>query len=142
MAIFGESWALAAKLLYGQAIPSGYNVPLIILGIYIIYLVISGLILYFSVKLSGSQMTFMQGFPTAIFTTVIRDLIALPLIFIVFIFPFVGLIFAIVVWLGLIKFMFQIPWWRAIVAWIISIILPLVIAVFILIPIAMLLGVI
>lgn len=139
MGLITESIILVAKFLYGTQIPRGFESSLITLSIYVLHLLISSIILYYSVKLAGGGLDFMTGFPRALFTILIRDLIALPLIFITFSIPFLGIIIAVIIWLGLIKFVFNLNWVKTVLAFLISLILPVVIILFILIPLALIL---
>jgi len=126
----------AYSFLYGFNIPYKWELSIIALSVYTIHLAISASVLYGSLKLAGGSSDFISGFSRAMFTVFIRDLIGLPLIALMIGFPLFGLILSFVVWLLLIKFVFTISWARAFLVFIISLILPFVILLLILIPIA------
>jgi hypothetical protein len=142
MSLFGESLSMARGfLLFGQTIPRGMEGPVILIGVYLLYLIISAVILYVSVKAVGYDKGFLAGLPAAIFTVFVRDLIIIPLIMLAFFLPLLGLVIGVVVWLGLIKYVFAIKWWQAVLGWLVSLLIPIVIALFILIPILIMTGV-
>ncbi len=140
MGIVYQGLTYVAQFLYGQHIPRGLEVPLIILIIYIAYLLISAGILFYSLKIAGAQLDFAAGFPRAMLTVIIRDVLFFPLLALVFFLPILGAIIALIVWLGILKYMFNLKWSQAFIAWIIAIILPFIVVLLILIPVAIILG--
>jgi len=127
----------AYSFLYGIEIPRKWELSIIALTIYAVHLAISGSVLYGSLKIGGGGFDFVSGFSRAIFTVFVRDLIALPLLVLMVGFPLFGMIVSLIAWLGLIKFVFQLSWARALLVFIITLILPFVILLLILIPVAM-----
>ena len=138
MGFVSGSMAMAYTFLYGMSFPSKWEISIIALAVYALHLAISGCIMFASLKVAGVSIDILTGFSKALFTIFARDLIALPLILLTAFFPIIGILISLILWLGIIKFVFQISWLHAALVFIISLILPFVILLFILIPIALL----
>lgn len=130
----------AMDFLYLTAFPRSIVGPLAILFVYVLHLIIASLILYYSIKFAGGSVAFRTGFPKAVLATFVRDILLVPLIFLSFFIPMLGPFLALVLWLAIIKFIFQLGWGRTVLAFIISIILPVIIVFFILLPLLFLLA--
>lgn len=124
------------KFFYGQMGPADFGGKVIFLLVYGVSLFISALVLYYALRsLKGAQ-SFMQDFPKALFTSFIRDLVIGPLLLITYYFPILGIAAGFIVWLGLVKYIFQIGWIKALMSWVAAGLIYLVIIVFILLPLA------
>lgn len=137
MGMILEALLMSSQFLYGMRVPRSWEASAVVLVIYAIHLAISALVLYYSVKITGGKSDFITAFPKALFTVFVRDLIVLPLLLTTAFFPLFGMFIAIVVWLGLIKYIFNLPWTKTVMVFIVSLILPIVVLLFILLPIAL-----
>ncbi|MFH1425063.1 MAG: hypothetical protein ABIG20_05370 [archaeon] len=122
------------NFLYMTKVPASFSLPITILLVYAVHLLVASSILYYAVRLSGAQLTPGTGFSKALTATFVRDILFIPLVLMGFLIPFFGLFIALVIWMGIVKLVFNISWARTVLAFLISIILPLVILLFILLP--------
>jgi len=130
----------ANVFLYTGQLPLRVEDQLIALFIYALHLAINGGVMFYALKIGGGGSgSFMTDFPKAVFVTLARDLVMIPIIVIVSSYPIVGVLIGAVLWLGLIKYIFNLSWEQGAMVWLISIVLPIVIILFIVIPIALVL---
>ncbi len=125
----------ALQFFYGQMVPRRME-SLVFVFIYGISLLVSSLVLYFALRSLGATKGFVQDFPKALFTSFIRDLIIGPIILLIYYHPIIGILAGFIVWLGLVKYIFQTTWVKALMSWIIAGLIYLVIMIFILLPLA------
>ena len=126
--------AQSLQLFYGQFLPLGLSAPFIFLFLYGAYLLISTGILLVSLRTAGATISFSNDFPRGVFTIVMRDLIAVPLLVLIIISPLYGIIASFIIWLGLLRYFFQITWLQAFGAWIASGIIQILLIVLVIIP--------
>ncbi len=126
-------------LFYSQIVPRGLETPFLLLLLYGIYLLVSAGILIFALRVAGSKISFSQDFPKGVFTIVLRDLIAGPLIIFIILSPLFGILFSFIIWLGILKFMFQITWPQALLAWVASGVIQILLILLVIIPVLFLL---
>lgn len=125
----------ALQFFYAQIVPRRME-SLLFLFIYGISLLISSLVLYFALKSLGVTKGFIQDFPKALFTSFIRDLVIGPIILIIYYYPIIGILAGFIVWFGLVKYIFQTTWIKALMSWLVAGLIYLIIMIFILLPIA------
>ncbi|MFO7872108.1 MAG: hypothetical protein R6U26_00520 [Candidatus Undinarchaeales archaeon] len=124
------------QFFYGQMVPTDFSGQVIFLLVYGISLFVSALVLYFALKSLKGAKSFIQDFPKALFTSFVRDLVIGPLLLITYFFPILGIVAGFIVWLGLVKYMFQVSWVKALMSWVAAGLIYLVIIIFILLPLA------
>ena len=139
MGFVAANMAIAYSFLYGFDFPRKWEVSLIVLTVYVLHLALSGAVIYCSLRVCGVSMDPVTGFSKAVFTVFLRDLLAFPLIGLVALWPLAGLIISFMAWFGLIKYLFGISWPRTIIVFIVSLIIPFFILLFVLIPAAVIL---
>jgi len=127
------------QIFYSQFLPRGLEAPLLILLLYGAYLLISAGILLVALKTAGAKVNLVMDFPRGVFTIMIRDLIAIPLIAIVLAVPILGIIIAFIAWFGILRYFFQITWVQAFLTWILGSILQIILIVLLIIPLFFLL---
>ena len=133
------STAKSLTVFYAQFIPHGLEVPLLVLLLYGVYLLLSAGILMTALKTAGGSVSYLTDLPRGVFTILIRDLIALPLIAIILISPLIGILIAFLIWLGILRFMFQITWVQAFLTWLVGGIIQLVLVALVIVPLFLLL---
>ncbi len=125
-------------LFYSQIVPRGLETPFLLLLLYGIYLLVSAGILLFALRVAGGKIS-SQDFPKGVFTIVLRDLIAGPLIIFIILSPLFGILFSFIIWLGILKFMFHITWPQALLAWVASGVIQILLILLVIIPMLFLL---
>ncbi len=125
----------ALNLFYAQFLPRGFETPLLFLLLYVAYLLISAGILMIALRTAGASITYALDMPRAVFTIIVRDLIAIPLIAIILVAPIVGIIIAFVIWFGILRYFFQISWVQAFLAWLTGSIIQVILIALLIIPI-------
>jgi len=128
--------AFTYTFLYGIDFPRKWEISLVVLAVYVLHLALSGGVVYGSLRICGVSPDPITGFSKAVFTVFIRDLIALPLIGLIAVWPLFGIIVSFMAWFGLLKYLFGISWMRTIIVFLVSLILPFVILLLVLIPAA------
>ena|SRR3989344_2960292 len=126
-------------LFYSQLVPRGLETPFLLLLLYGAYLLISAGILLFAVRAAGGKTSVTQDLPRGVFSIVLRDLIAGPLIIFVILSPLFGILFSFIIWLGILKFMFQLTWPQALLAWVASGVIQIILILLVIIPVLFLL---
>ncbi len=124
------------QFFYGQMVPTDFSGKVIFLVVYGVSLLVSALVLYYALRTLKGTKSFMQDFPKSLFTSFVRDLVIGPLLLVTYFFPILGIAAGFIVWLGLVKYMFQVSWVKALMAWIVAGLIYLVIIIFILLPLA------
>jgi len=92
-----------------------------------------------ALKTAGAKVNLIMDLPRGVFTIIIRDLIAIPLIAIVLAAPILGIIIAFIAWFGILRYFFQITWVQAFLTWIVGSILQIILIVLLIIPLFFLL---
>ena len=136
MGLVTEAVMASNGFLYTSSIPLRTQNQLITLFIYAAHLAINGVIIFYALRIGGQRGAFINIFPRGVFVTLVRDLVMIPIIVLGSAFPVFGVLLGAIVWLGLIKYVFQLSWEHSAMVWLISIVLPIVIVLFIVIPIA------
>ncbi len=129
----------ALSIFYSQFLPRGLELPLFILLLYGVYLLISAGILLTALKTAGGKVSYLMDLPRAVFTIILRDLITVPLIILALAIPIFGIIIAFVIWLAILKFIFQLSWLQAFLTWLVGGILQIILIVLVIIPLFLML---
>lgn len=128
------STAQSLHVFYAQFLPRGLEIPFLVLMLYGAYLLISSGILLVALKTAGAKINYIADLPRGIFTIMIRDLIAIPLIAVILVTPLIGIAIAFAVWLAILRYFFQITWPQAFMTWLVGGIVQLVLIVLLIIP--------
>ena len=127
------------EIFYAQFLPRGLEAGFIVLLLYGFYLFLSAGILLVALKTAGAKINYLADIPRGVFTIIVRDLIAIPLIAIVLVAPVLGIIIAFVVWFGILKFFFDITWVQALMTWVVGSIIQIILIALLIIPLFFLL---
>jgi len=138
MSLFGESLALSSAFLFTAQVPRGLESGFILIALFTLQIIFSAIMLYAAIKMVGGGGTIVADMPKALFTAFILYSLIIPFLFMAFYLKFVGVIIALLVWLALIKYMFNMPWLKALFAFMLSIVLSLVVLFFVMLPVALL----
>ena len=128
------STAQSLQMFYAQFLPRGLEVPFLILMLYGAYLLISSGILLVALKTAGAKVNYVMDLPRGVFTIMVRDFIAIPLIAVILVTPLLGIAIAFAIWLGILRYFFQITWPQAFMTWLVGSIVQLVLIVLLVIP--------
>ena len=129
----------ALMLFYSQFIPRGLELPFILLLLYGIYILIASGVLLLALKIAGAKINYQIDFPRSVITIVLRDFLTIPFLVLVLFAPIFGVIIAFIIWLGILKYMFQISWYQAFLVWLASGIIHLVLILLVIVPVILLL---
>ena len=126
--------AQALQFFYARFLPYGLETPFLLLFLYGVYLILAAVILFFALKISGVKVTYIADLPKGVFTIVLRDLLAVPLISLIMFSPVIGIIASFIIWFVMLKFLFQITWLQAFLTWMASGIIQIILIVLVIIP--------